>query len=210
MGAMAWGVVLVAVGGGVLLVWGAVLYNRLATLRNRCRNAFAQIDVQLKRRHDLIPNLVAAAQGYMAHERGTLEEVTAARGRAVAAAPAPGGVPDVTALAGLFGAESALRRVLGRFLAAVEAYPELKASRTMAQLMEDLTATENRIAFARQAYNDAVMFYNTAIQSVPEVLLAGLFGFAPASLFLIDDEAERAPVTVGFEQNVRGREAGGT
>jgi LemA protein len=171
------------------------IFNRLVELRNRLANAFAQIYVQLRRRYDLIPNLVETAKGYLAHERATLDDVMQARAGAMQAErraaqnPAQPGV-----LAGLAGAEQALNGALGRLLVTVEAYPDLKANETMAQLMEELTTTENKVAFARQAYNDAVMGYNTARERFPNVLVAGPFGFQPAALYELDrPEALEAP-----------------
>jgi LemA protein len=174
-------------------------YNKLVSLRNRFKNAFAQIDVQLKRRHDLIPNLVEIAKGYMAHERETLEAVISARNQASQAekraAAAPG---DPGAMAGLMGAEQALTGTLGRFFALSEAYPDLKANQNMAKLQEELATTENRIAFARQGYNDAVMHYNTARESFPAVLIAAPFGFQEAAQLVIENEEERAAPKVTF------------
>ena len=192
--------VLVILGVIVLLALFVVgIYNRLVTLRNRYKNAFSQIDVQLKRRHDLIPNLVETAKGYLAHERGTLEAVIAARNQAVsareAAAKAPG---DPGAMHDLARAEGALGGVLGRLFALSEAYPDLKANQTMAQLMEELTSTENRVAFARQAYNDAVMEYNTGRERFPNMLIAGPFGFREAELFEIEEPAQREAPKVSF------------
>ena len=161
----------------LVVAWAVAIWNRLVTLRNRYANAFAQIDVQLKRRYDLIPNLVETAKGYLAHERETLQAVITARGAAIdqlrAAAAAPG---SAAAMAGLAGAESALGAALGRVFALAERYPELKADVQMRRLAEELTSTENRVAFARQAYNDAVMQYNTARQVFPASLLAGMYG----------------------------------
>ena len=174
-------------------------YNKLVSLRNRFMNAFAQIDVQLKRRYDLIPNLVETAKAYMGHERETLEAVIEARNQAsraeskVAANPA-----DAAAVEGLLGAERTLTGTLGRFFALAEAYPDLKANQNMAQLQEELSSTENKIAFARQGYNDSVMRYNTARESFPTNLVAGMFGFEGAPLFVIEDEAERAVPRVSF------------
>lgn len=174
----------------------AATYNRLVTLRQRMLNAFAQIDVQLKRRHDLIPNLVETAKGYLAHERQTLEAVVAARNQAVGAAAAASADPrNPAAIANLAGAENALVSALGQFRAVVEAYPDLKADQQTLRLMEELSSTENRIAFARQAYNDAVMMYNARRESFPTILIAGPFGFTPAALFQID-ESQRAAVQV--------------
>jgi LemA protein len=180
----------------VALAW-ALLYNGLVTRRNAYRNAYSQIDVQLKRRHDLVPNLVETAKAYLKHERGTLEAVIAARnaaaGAAARAAQSPG---DPGAMTGLSSAEAALTGSLGRLFALAEAYPDLKANQTMAQLMEELSSTENRIGFARQAYNDAVMTYNNARETFPGMLVAG--GFAPAQLFEVQAPAEREPVKVAF------------
>ena len=175
------------------------IYNRLVMLRNRFQNAYSQIDVQLKRRYDLIPNLVETAKGYMAHERQTLEAVIAARNSAAAAnltaAASPG---DPNAIRAVSGAESALTGALGKLFAVAEAYPNLKANEQMNQLTEELTSTENRVAFARQAYNDSVMVYNTARQTFPNILLADMLGFREASLFNIENPQEREAVKVKF------------
>ena len=189
---------LVLFGIALLIVLYAVsTYNNLVTLRNRFKNAFSQIDVQLKRRYDLIPNLVETAKAYIKHERETLEAVIAARNQAAAsekrAAAAPG---DVQAMAGLAGAESALSGALGRFFALAEAYPDLKANQTMMQLSEELTSTENRVAFARQAFNDAVTSYNTACEVFPGSLIAGSFNFTTASLLEIEVAEREAPRVV--------------
>ena len=182
---------------GVIVLTGfyAVgVYNKLVTLRNRFKNAFAQIDVQLKRRYDLIPNLVETAKAYMKHEREALEAVIAARNQAVKsekrAAAAPG---DSGAMAGLAGAEGVLGGALARFFALAEAYPELKANQTMMQLSEELTSTENRVAFARQAFNDAVMAYNIASEVFPASMIAGAFRFTPAGLLEIEGSERSAP-----------------
>ncbi len=177
----------------------AILFNKLVLLRNRFLNAFSQIDVQLKRRYDLIPNLVEAVKGYMAHERQTLEAVIDARNAAVTAARnALANPADASAVASLGSAEGALAGTLSRFRAVAEGYPDLKANQNTARLMEELSSTENRVAFARQAYNDAVMLYNTAIQSFPAILIAGPFGFRPASLFEIENPSERQVVQVSL------------
>lgn len=192
-------VAIVVVAAVVLVgLFVVVLYNGLVVLKNRVKNAFAQIDVQLKRRHDLIPNLVETVKGYMAHERGTLEAVTQARSASIAAAGAVAGDPtrDGAAMVQLVGAESMLTSALGRMRIAVEAYPDLKANQSAALLMEELGSTENRIAFARQAYNDAVMSYNTKRETVPTNLVAGTMGFEPATLFEITNTAERENVQV--------------
>ena len=170
------------------------LYNNLVTLRNLFKNAFAQIDVQLKRRYDLIPNLVETAKAYMKHEREALEAVIAARNTASTtakqAAAEPGEMQAMTALAG---AESALSGALGRLFALAEAYPDLKANQTMMQLSEELTSTENRVAFARQAFNDAVTSYNTSCELFPSSIIAGTFGFQQASLLEIPVAEREAP-----------------
>ncbi len=189
-------VVLLAIIAAVALGW-MVLYNGLVSKRNAFRNAFAQIDVQLKRRYDLIPNLVETAKAYLAHERGTLEAVVAARNVASGAAARAAALPgDPQAMAGLASAEGVLAGSLSRLLAVAEAYPDLKANQTMATLMEELASTENRIAFARQAYNDAVMTYNNARETFPGLLVAG--GFPAAQGFEVQAPAEREPVRVAF------------
>jgi len=178
---------------------GIMLYNNLVTLRNRFKNAFAQIDVQLKRRYDLIPNLVETAKGYMAHERETLEAVIQARNQAQAAAGKAAADPaDGAAIAGLAGAEQLLGGTLGRLFALMEAYPDLKANQNMLQLSEELTTTENKIAFARQAFNDAVMQYNTAREVFPGNLVAGTFQFQPARLLEIEAPEQRQAPKVSF------------
>jgi LemA protein len=183
----------------VLLGAPILIYNGLVTARNGYKNAFAQIDVQLTRRYDLIPNLVETAKGYLAHERGTLEAVIAARNTAFAglktAAADPG---NAQAIAHLSSAEGALGGALSRLLAVVEAYPDLKANQTMSQLMEELTSTENRVAFARQAYNDAVLAFNNARESFPGTLLAGMFGFQSASMLEIESPEKRTAPQVKF------------
>jgi LemA protein len=180
----------------ILVVWAVTIYNGLVALRNRFKNAFAQIDVQLKRRYDLIPNLVETAKGYIKHERETLEAVIKARnfaqGAAQAAAAAPG---NPAAMQGLAQAEGALTGVLGRLLAVAEAYPDLKANQNMLALQEELSSTENKIAFSRQAYNDSVMEYNTRRESFPGNVFAGAFGFGAAEMLQATESAEerRAP-----------------
>src|SRR5277367_5477708 len=178
-------VVLVLVVGGM----GVGIYNRLVALRNDFKNQYAQIDVQLKRRHDLIPNLVETAKGYMAHERGTLDEVIAARNGAVAAgqqaAGDPAAVPKVAA------AENALTQTLGRLFAVAEAYPDLKANQNMLALQGELTNTENAISMSREAYNESVRNYNTQREVFPNSLRAGIFNFVPAALYEITDPGER-------------------
>ena len=183
----------------VLVVWIVAIYNGLVALRNRVKNGFAQIDVQLQRRYELIPNLVETAKAYMAHERQTLEAVIAARNQAQAAAQKAEGDPtDAAAIRALAGAESALGASLGKFFALAEAYPDLKANQNMAQLQEELSSTENRIAFARQAYNDAVMGYNTKRESFPSNLVANNFGFTQAQMLEIEDSEARKAVKVSF------------
>lgn len=176
------------------------VYNKLVALKNRYKNAFSQIEVQLKRRYDLIPNLVETAKGYMKHERGTLEAVIAARNQAAAglsrAAANPG---DADAMRALAGAESQLAGVMGRLFALVEAYPDLKANQNMLQLSEEITSTENKVAFSRQAFNDAVTSYNTYRQSFPPAVLAGFFGHArDASLLEFDSQAIAEAPKVSF------------
>ena len=175
------------------------VYNKLVQLRNRFKNAFAQIDVQLKRRYDLIPNLVETARGYLKHERETLEGVIAARNQAASAEKRASAAPDdPEAISQLIGAESVLASSLGRLFALVEAYPDLKANQNMMQLSEELTSTENKIAFARQAFNDEVMLYNTAREVFPNNLIAGAFNFAPARLLEIETPEERVAPKVSF------------
>lgn len=175
------------------------IYNKLVALRNQLKNGFAQIDVQLKRRYDLIPNLVETAKTYMKHERGTLEAVIAARNQAYGASQRAAVNPtDPGAMQGLMQAEGQMMGVLGKLMAVAEAYPDLKANQNMMQLTEELTSTENKIAFARQAYNDAVMTYNTAREVFPNVMVATMFGFGPATLFELPVAAEREAPKVQF------------
>jgi LemA protein len=175
------------------------IYNRLVALRNRFKNAFAQIDVQLKRRYDLIPNLVETAKGYLKHEHSTLEDVIKARNIALAASQTAAANPaDAGAVKNLVGAETGLAGALSRLMVVAEQYPDLKANQNMMQLSEELTSTENRVSFARQAYNDAVMIYNTSRETFPSVVFAGMFGFTAAQLFQIEDTAERAAPKVSF------------
>src|SRR5574344_168269 len=184
----------------MLIGWGISLYNGLVVLRNRFKNAFAQIDVQLRRRYDLIPNLVETAKGYLAHERETLTAVTEARTVAASAARALAAVPgDLAASAAFAKAETGLAGMLSRLMAVVEQYPDLKADQQMARVSEELSSTENRIAFARQAYNDAVTEYNTKREVFPSSLVAGAFNFAPAALLEATSSAsEREAVKVSF------------
>jgi len=183
----------------ILGLWVMGIYNSLVSLRNRFKNAFAQIDVQLKRRYDLIPNLVEIAKGYLKHESSTLEAVIKARNIAASAAQTAAANPaDANAMRNLAGAESGLTGALSRLMVVTEAYPELKANQNMMQLTEELTSTENKISFARQAYNDSVMGYNTTRETFPNVIFAGMFGFLPAELFKIDDPSERNAPQVKF------------
>ena len=182
----AWLIILIVVAVGVVFVIG--MYNSLIRLRNQVKNAWSQIDVQLKRRHDLIPNLVETAKGYMKHERETLDSVTQARSRAVGA----GTVGEKSS------AEGALSGALGRFMLVVENYPDLKANQNFLSLQEELTSTENRIGFARQNYNDQVLFYNNKIQMFPSNIVAGMFKFDQEEFFELEDKAERAVPKVSF------------
>lgn len=190
----------VVIGIPVLLAgWAIGVYNGLVLARNLFKNAFAQIDVQLKRRYDLIPNLVETAKGYMKHERETLEAVIAARNQAAAAAKAAAAAPaDGSAMRALAGAEGALRGVLDRLMVVVEQYPDLKANQNMMQLQEEIASTENRIAFARQAYNDEVMAYNIRREVFPASLIAALFNFAAAQPLELESAAERQAPQVRF------------
>jgi len=182
---------------GIAVVVSA--YNRLVLLRNRYKNAFSQIDVQLKRRYDLIPNLVESTKAYLNHERQTLEEVIASRNQAVAAnqraAQNPG---EPTSMKSLIGAESVLAGSLSKLMAVVESYPDLKANQTIANLTEELTSTENKVAFSRQAYNDAVTSYNTGIEVFPNSMIANSFNFHEAQLFEIEKPEERQVPKVAF------------
>jgi LemA protein len=186
----------------VVLVIGFLFigaYNGLVTLRNRYKNAFAQIDVQLKRRYDLIPNLVETAKGYLKHERETLERVITARNAAssanVRAAQSPG---DAEAMKALSGAEASLAGSLSRLFAVAESYPDLKANQTMNRLMEELSSTENRVGFARQSFNDQVMEYNTTREKFPTNIIASMFNFAPAELFVVERAEEKEAPKVSF------------
>jgi len=187
-------ILLVIVGLAVVAgLWGVGIYNGLVTARNAFKNAFAQIDVQLQRRFDLIPNLVETAKGYMSHERETLEAVIAARSAAQSGLSAAKANPgDPAAMAQLAAAQGQLNAGLGRLLAVAEAYPDLKANQNMMQLTEELTSTENKVAFARQAYNDSVMAFNNKREVFPSSLLAGMFNFGPAAL--LDIPADKAEV----------------
>jgi len=204
-GTLALGAIALIILGGLLVVAIIVgvmimgIYNKLVTLRNRYKNAYAQIDVQLKRRYDLIPNLVETAKGYMAHERGTLEAVTEARNIAYAASKAAAANPgDAGAMKSLTAAESGLGGTLSRLMMVSEQYPDLKANQNMMQLTEELTSTENKISFARQAYNDSVMTYNTDREVFPSNLIAGMFNFTAAELFVIDKPEQKDAPKVSF------------
>ena len=178
-------------------LWVMGMYNSLVTLRNRYRNAFAQIDVQLKRRYDLIPNLVETAKGFMKHERETLEAVIQARNMA-SDARAGASTEDAASMTALMAAEGGLGNSLGRLFALSEAYPDLKSNTNMMQLTEELTSTENKVSFSRQAYNDAVTVYNTKREVFPANMIAGMFKFVEASLFEVSNESEREAIKVEF------------
>jgi len=182
----------------ILVIWLIMAYNGLVRLRNRFRNAFAQIDVQLKRRHELIPNLVEVAKKYLSHERETLEAVITARNKAeeIRSGVKP---DDAAGMQKLMAAEGGLGGTLGRLFALSEAYPDLKANQTMMQLSEELTSTENKVSFARQAYNDSVMHYNTQRESFPTNMIAGAFKFGAAVLFEVAEPGERDAVKVSFD-----------
>ncbi|GAB3167427.1 LemA family protein [Myceligenerans halotolerans] len=176
----------------VLALWVVGIYNGLVRARNAYKNAWAQVDVQVKRRHDLIPNIVQLAKGSLVHERSTLEAVIEARSQAVNAQSAASAAPgDPAAMQALAEGENMLTQAMGRFIALTESYPDLKANQTLLQAMEDLRSTENKVAFARQAYNDGVMFYNNKREVFPASIVAGPFGFAEAALFEIEDPAQR-------------------
>jgi len=193
-------IVILAVLAGLVLVialWVIGAYNGLVKLRNIYRNAFAQIDVQLKRRYDLIPNLVETAKGFMKHERETLEAVIEARNMA-SSARQNANTEDASSMGALMAAEGGLGGALGRLFALSEAYPDLKSNANMMQVSEELTSTENKIAFSRQAYNDAVTQYNTQTEVFPTSIIAGMFNFAEATLFEVTEESEREAVKVEF------------
>jgi LemA protein len=182
-----------------VVIYGIILYNKLIGLRNRVKNGFAQIDVQLTRRHDLIPGLIEAVKGYMKHEKDTLEAVIQARNQAVSGLQAAASDPsNAEAMSVLSGAEQLLSGVLGRLFALAEAYPELKANENMLEFQEQLTSTENKVAFSRQAFNDAVMSYNNGIEMFPGSLIAGWFSFAPATFLEIESEEKRKVPEVKF------------
>ncbi len=183
----------------IAILWAIGAYNKLVKLRNRFKNAFSQIDVQLKRRYDLIPNLVETAKGYMSHERETLEAVISARNSAQSAVSQAAANPDnADAIKSLLGAETVLSGAMTKFMALAEAYPDLKANQNMMQLTEELTTTENKVAFARQAYNDSVMEYNTSRETFPTLLIANNMGFKEATLFEIEDQSEKEAPKVSF------------
>jgi LemA protein len=193
---MGWIILIIIVG---IVFFAVTIYNRLIASRNRYKNAFAQIDVQLTRRHDLIPNLVETAKGYIKHERETLEAVIQARNAAVSGLQAAAADPtNPDAIRKLSEAEQGLSGALGRLFALSEAYPDLKANENMMQLSEELTTTENKVAFARQAYNDSVMDYNTLRESFPNNFVAGWFAFRAAELLEIEDQAKREVPKVSF------------
>jgi len=184
----------------VLFFWGMGIYNHLITLKNQVKNAWSQIDVQLQRRYDLIPNLVESVKGYMGYEKGTLESVISARNQAASALKAleSSGGPTEGSMKDLLGAETQLRGALGQFFALAENYPQLKASENMKMLQEELASTENKIAFARQAYNDQAMTYNTAQERFPANMIAGTFGHHPADLYEVQDQEAKKVVKVSF------------
>jgi len=187
---------------GILLavaIWAIAIYNNLVNLRNRVKNGFSQIDVQLTRRYDLIPNLVEAVKGYMAHERGTLEDVINARNAAVSGLKRAAADPsDPEAIKALAGAEALLGGSLGRLFALAESYPDLKANENMMQFQEELASTENKVAFARQAFNDAVMTYNNGREVFPNSVIANSTGFKEAEFLEIEEEAKREVPEVSF------------
>ena len=185
----------------VVVIWAIRIYNNLVNLRNRVKNGFSQIDVQLTRRYDLIPNLIEAVKGYMSHERGTLEDVINARNSAVSGLKRAAADPsDPEAIEALAGAEATLGGTLGRLFALTESYPDLKANQNMMQFQEELASTENKVAFARQAFNDAVMSYNNGCQNFPNNLIANNFSFKHAEFLEIEQEEKREVPKVSFDQ----------
>lgn len=197
---MSWGWIVLLVIIFFIAVYLVSIYNRLVALRNQVKNAWAQIDVQLQRRYDLIPNLVEAVKGYMNFEKSTLEAVVKARSQAMAARDQieKSGGPTESSLKPLLGAEAALQRSLGSFFALAENYPQLRASENMQQLQEELSSTENKVAFARQAYNDQAMMYNTTQQEFPAVLVATPFGHHPVDMYQVESEEAKRAVKVSF------------
>ncbi len=194
-------IVLIVIGGVALLLifWVVSMYNGLVAMKNRVKNAWSQIDVQLQRRYDLIPNLVETAKGYMKHEADTLEAVTQARNMAHSAAQALGADPGNAANMKAFaGAEAGLSGVLGRLMAVAESYPDLKANQNMMQVQEELTTTENKVAFSRQAYNDAVMHFNNGREQFPSNIIAGMFNFAEMPMWEVESEEAKAAPKVDF------------
>lgn len=197
---MSWVLISILAIVAVIALWAIGIYNNLVTLRNQVKNAWSQIDVQLQRRYDLIPNLVESVKGYMAHERGTLEAVTNARNQAQAAREkiSSAGGPTEQSIQGLLGAEATLTGALGRVFALAENYPQLRASENMQMLQEELSSTENKVAFARQAYNDQVLSYNNAQQVFPSNMFATAFGHHPAELYEVQNAEAKNAVKISF------------
>lgn len=197
---MSWFLISIIVLIVLIILWAIGTYNRLITLRNQVKNAWSQIDVQLQRRYDLIPNLVETVKGYMAHERGTLEAVIKARNDAESARSSISeqGGPTSASIQGLLGAETALKSGLGKIFALAENYPQLRATENMQMLQEELSSTENKVAFARQAYNDQVLNYNNQQQQFPSTLVAGMFGHHPAEMYEVQDAEAKKAVKVAF------------
>lgn len=199
MGSVFWAFIILAAVGLAIVMLVVGIYNGLVKLRNRYENSFSQIDVQLKRRHDLIPNLVETAKGYMKHEQETLTQVIEARNQAVSAQQAAASKPgDPATMQNLMKAETGLNGALGRLLMIAESYPDLKANENMLSLQEELTSTENKVAYARQGYNDSVTAYNTAREVFPAVMVAGMLGFNEAELLEIENPEERVAPKVSF------------